>query len=124
MLPFVPVIPYSGHYTHHPSRIVATSDGFKQVKTHAERLTGKCVAVMEARKKRVWNRYGLDNAREMILRQLSDNDCLWMDMCKLNPCVTALVAMICHSSQAAGPGAHDSSTQDGQPDPSDWHELV
>ena len=32
--------------------------------------------------------------------------------------------MNCNSWQAAGSGAHDSSTQDNQPDPSDWHELV
>ena len=32
-----PIIPYSDHYTHHPSQIVATSDGFMLVKTHADR---------------------------------------------------------------------------------------
>ena len=56
------ITPYSDHYTHHPSQIVATSDGFKLVKTHADRLTGKCVAVMDARKRRIWNRFGLEKA--------------------------------------------------------------
>lgn len=47
-----------------------------------------------------------------------------MDMCKTNPCITAFIALNCHSSQTAGPGAHDSPTQDGPPDQSGWHELL
>ena len=81
------VIPYSDHYAHHPSQIVATSDGFKSVKTHADRFTGKCIAVMEARKRKVWNRYGFEKAsarREIILRQLEDNKCLWLHSCTLS----------------------------------------
>ena len=72
------VIPYSDHYAHHPSQIVATRDGLKLVKTHAGRFTGKCIAVMDARKRRVWNRYGLDNAstrRGMILQQQARYEC-------------------------------------------------
>ena len=77
------VNPYPDHYAHHPSRVVATSDGFQQGKTHADRCTGKGVAVMDARKRKVWSRYGLENAktrREMILRQLADNKRMWLDM--------------------------------------------
>ena len=31
-----PVITYSDHYTHHPSQIVATSDGYRLPKTQAD----------------------------------------------------------------------------------------
>ena len=121
------ITPYSDHYTHHPSQIVATSDGFKLVKTHADRFTGKCVAVMDARKRRIWNRFGLEKAsarREMIIRQLTDNKCLWLDACNINPCITAFIAMNAHSSQTAGSGAQNSSDHDvptSEPEP---HELV
>ena len=57
------VIPYSDNYAHHPSQIVATSDGFKTVKTHADRSTGKCIAVMDARKRKIWNRFGLEKGK-------------------------------------------------------------
>ena len=73
------------------------------------------------------NRYGLDNAstrQEMILRQLADNKCMRLDTCKTNTCITAFVAMSSHSSQTAGSGAHDSSTQDGPPDQAAWHERM
>ena len=103
-------------HTRHPSQIVATSDGFTLDKTHADRFTGKCVAVVDARKKIIWNRYGLDSARTrrgMILRQPDDNKCMWLDTCKTNPCITAFVAINSHSSQAVASGAHDSSNQDG-----------
>ena len=62
---------------------------------------------MEARKRKIWNRYGLDDAsteRETILRQLPDNKCMRLHSCALNPCITAFIAMNGHESQAAGSG--------------------
>ena len=74
-------------------------------------------------------RYGtyLDKAstrREMILRQLTDNKCLWMDQCTLNLCITAFIAKNSHGSQAAGSGAQDSSNHDVPIDDPEPHELV
>ena len=82
---------------------------------------------MDARNMRIWNRYGLDNAssrRGMILRQLDDNKCMWLDACKTKPCISPFIASNAHSSQAAGSGAHDSSDQDGQPDHTAHEELL
>ena len=47
----------------------------------------------------------------MILRQIADDKCMWMDMCTINPCLIAFVALNCHSSQPAGSGDHSALAQ-------------
>ena len=47
----------------------------------------------------------------MILRQLADNKCMWLDMCKTNPCITAFIAMNGHHSQTAGSGDQSNLAQ-------------
>ena len=105
------ITPYSECYSQHSSRIVATNTGFKTVNAHAGRCTGKCVAVMEARKRRLWDRSifrKTHTRRELIIRQRSDNKRLWLHPCTTNPCITVLIAMRCHGLQA--PGFRDQST--------------
>ena len=45
------ILPYSEPHSQHSPLIVATDTGFKDVKAHADRYTGKYVAVMDARRR-------------------------------------------------------------------------
>ena len=96
------ITPYAEHYACHPSLIVADANAFKRIAAHADRFTGKSAKVMEDRKHKIYESKVQENAmnrRELILRQLHDNDAHMISACTRHPCVTAIIISHCHSSQ-------------------------
>ena len=97
------VMPYAEIYPKHPSQIITTAHGYKPIKPHADRWTGKSAKVMEDRRRKIWEKKTMDNAmtrRELILRQLQNNGAMMLTNCASDPCITALILRYCHRSQA------------------------
>ena len=96
-------MPYAEIYPKHPSQIITTADGYKSIKPHADRWTGKSAKVMKDRRRKIWEQKTLDNAmtrREIILRQMHNNKARALIDCANDPCITALLLRYCHPSQA------------------------
>ena len=67
------MMPYADIYPNHPSQILANADGYKPIKPHADRWTGKSAKVMEDKMRKIWEQKAMDNA--MARRELKLGHC-------------------------------------------------
>ena len=91
------IMPYADIYPKHPSHNLTTAEGYKPIKPHAGRWTGKSAKVMEDRRRDIWELKTMDNAmtrRELILRPLQNNDAPMLTSCASDPCITALIVSL------------------------------
>ena len=74
-------MPYAEIYPKHPSRTITTTDGYKPIKPHADRWTGKSAKVMEDRGRKIWEQKTMDNAMTRRVRHMHNNKALTLIDC-------------------------------------------
>ena len=67
------IMPYAEIYPKHPSQIITTADGYKPIKPHADRWTGKSAKVMDDKRRKIWETRTLKNTRRRGANLYCDN---------------------------------------------------